>query len=328
MRRFTQLSMALLLAASAATAQTAATFDTLSLPKADTFYVNYADYGNDVGFDDGLAHFPCVYDTAFGFEFWSSGFAYSNMTDSLTPGYGNQYSAITGKGYNNSDQYVVSWETGNRIYLKGKAMGKPVNGFYITNDAYTYYSMKDGDAFAKKFGGVSGDDSDWYKVTVYGYLNGSLKTDSVEAFLADFRSADNSKDTILKGWMWVNLLPLGDVDSIEFRLGSSDTGQFGMNTPGYFCMDNFSTYETESVNDVPDMYAAKVYPNPAQNELHVELNDNSVRELYISDMQGRVLNRAAVKDKVTLVPVQSLAPGTYILYLSGEKTASVRFVKQ
>jgi hypothetical protein len=328
MRKFTQLCMALMLGTMAAKAQTVATFDTLTLPKADTFYVNYDNYGNDVGFDDGLAHFPCVYDSSFGFKFWSSGFAYSNMTDSLTPGYGNQYSAITGKGYNNSTQYVVSWSDGNKIFLKGKANGQPVNGFYITNNSYAYYSMKDGDAFAKKFGGVSGNDSDWYKVIIYGYHNGNKTTDSVEAYLADFRSQDNTKDTILKGWMWVNLLPLGDVDSLEFNLNSSDVGQFGMNTPAYFCMDNFSTYETESVNETPMAFAAKVYPNPAVSQLHVEMNDRSIRELYISDMTGKVVSHLAVKDAVTLVPLQALAPGTYILSLVGEKTASVRFVKQ
>lgn len=328
MRKFTHLCTALLLCATATQAQTAATFDTLTLPKTDTFYVNYASYGNDVGFDDGLAHFPCVYDSSFGYKFWSSGFSYSNMTDSLTPGFGNQYSSITGKGYNNSAQYLVSWSSGNKIFLKGKAIGQPVNGFYITNTAYAFYSMKDGDMFSKKFGGVSGNDSDWYKVTVYGYTGGNKTTDSVEVFLADYRDTDNTKDTILKGWKWVNLLSLGNVDSLEFNLNSSDTGAFGMNTPAYFCMDHFSTFETESVNDVPKAFAAKVYPNPAVNELHVELNDRSIRELYISDMTGKIVSRIAVKDAVTLVPLQALAPGTYILNLIGEKTASVRFVKQ
>src|SRR5690606_24615208 len=86
----------------AATAQPyISTFDTppLQLPKADTFYVNYSNPGGDVGFDDtaGRMYFPCVYDTAFG-GLWSTGFAYSNMTDSVTSGFGNMYSAKAAKG--------------------------------------------------------------------------------------------------------------------------------------------------------------------------------------------------------------------------------------
>ena len=77
------------------------TFDTLSLSKADTFYVNFSSPGNDVGFSDHNIYFPCVYDTAWGSGFWSYGFAYSNMTDSVTSGFSNQYAAKTAKGGNN-----------------------------------------------------------------------------------------------------------------------------------------------------------------------------------------------------------------------------------
>lgn len=313
-----------------AKAQTVITFDTMHLPKADTFYVNYSSYGNDVGFNDGLAYFPCVYDTfPGGFQSWMYGYAYSNMTDSLTPGYGNQYSSITGKGYNNSPTYVVSWWVNNKVFLKGKAQGQPVNGFYIANDAYAYYSMRDGDMFAKKFGGVTGNDSDWFKVVIRGFSGGVMKPDSVEVFLADYRSQDNTKDTIYRGWRWVNLLPLGKVDSLEFDLSSSDNGQFGMNTPAYFCMDNFETYETSSVGASPEAFVAKVYPNPATTELFVELNDASVKELFVTDMTGKQVSRVSVKERVTLLPLAQLAPGMYLLNIVGEgKTATTRFTKQ
>lgn len=328
MRSFTLVLFALLLG-TASKAQTIATFDTLSLPKPDTFYVNYSAYGTDVGFDDGLAHFPCVYDTfPGGFQYWNYGFAYSNMTDSITQGFGNQYSAITGKGYNNSAQYLVAYGASNKVFLKGKAINQPVNGFYIANTAYAWHSMANGDMFAKKFGGPTGSDSDWFKVTIRGYSGGSLKNDSVEYFLADFRSPVNANDTIMRGWNWVNLLPLGDVDSLLFTLNSSDTGMFGMNTPAYFAMDNFHTFETASVGEAPAQLAAKLYPNPAVNELFVETKRGEINAAYVIDMTGKVVSQHAVKDELTLIPVSSLAPGTYILKLAGDGgTASARFEK-
>lgn len=136
------------------------TFDTLSLSQPDTFYVNYGAPGTDVGFTDWPAYFPCVYDTSGGIEFWSSGFAYSNMTDTVTSGFENQHAAITGAGFDNSPQYVVAF--GNENYITTLLPGYPITfqGFYVTNTTYAYNSMRDGDMFAKKFGGVTGDDPD------------------------------------------------------------------------------------------------------------------------------------------------------------------------
>lgn len=241
MRRFT-LTIFAIAALTAAHAQTVATFESLSLPKADTFYVNYSNSGNDVGFDDGLAHFPCVYNSSWG-GFWSSGFAYSNMTDSVTSGFGNQYSAKTAKGYNGSDKYLVSTGSSNYINLKAAGKGGFVKGVYVTNSTYAYNSMRDGDAFAKKFGGATGNDADWFKLVIRGFKEGVLKQDSVEVYLADFRFTDNSKDYILKTWKFVNLMPLGKVDSLDLSLSSSDVGAFGMNTPALYCLDNFTTQE-------------------------------------------------------------------------------------
>jgi hypothetical protein len=95
--------------------------------------------------------------------------------------------------------------------------------------------MKNGDAFAKKFGGTNGNDSDWFKLTINAYQNGNLKTEKVEFYLADFRFADNSKDYMVKDWTFVNLTSLGGLDSLKFTLTSSDTNQFGLKTPAFFC---------------------------------------------------------------------------------------------
>lgn len=241
MRRFT-LTIFAIAAFTAATAQTVADFESLSLPKADTYYVNYSNSGNDVGFDHGLAHFPCVYNTAWG-GFWSSGFAFSNMTDSVTSGYTNSYSAKTANGYNASTKYIVANGSSNYIKLINAGKGGFAAGFYIANSTYAFNSMRDGDAFAKKFGGVSGNDQDWFKMVIHGYVNGVLKQDSVEVYLADFRFADNTKDYILKNWKWVNLMSLGKIDSLTLDLYSSDMGSFGMNTPASYCIDNFTTLE-------------------------------------------------------------------------------------
>jgi len=309
----------------AASAQTVATFDDLTLSKADTFYVNYSSPGNDVGFNDGLAHFPCVYDTSGGYSFWSSGFVYSNMTDSVTSGFGNEYSAKTAKGYNNSNNYVVLYGVQSILPLRGAAIGKRVSGFYITNSTYAFNSMRDGDMFAKKF-----SDSDWFKLTIKGYNAGALTTDSVDFYLADFRSPNKAEHYIVNTWKWVNLLPLGNVDSLQFTLSSTDTGMYGINTPTYFCIDNFTTNETGlAVNNVSENTTVKVYPNPATDYLYIEQQAGLLQHISIFDAAGRMIGAFESGNELIKINTSSFAPGLYLLQLStGGQQANVRFVKQ
>ena len=331
MRTFTLLFSALVLGTTAM-GQAVATFESPALPVADTYYVNYSGFGTDVGFNDGLAHFPCVYDTSGGYSFWSYGFAYSNMTDSVTSGFGNQYAAKTAAGYNLSAQYAVAYcyspvtftNTMN-LNLIGAAIGEPVSGFYITNSTYAYNSMRSGDAFARKF-----HDGDWFLLTVKGFTAGALTTDSVNFYLADFRFTDSSMNYLVKNWQWVNLASLGHVDSLQFQLSSTDNGSFGMNTPAYFCMDNFTTNEGDvAVKNTQVQYAAKVYPNPAVNTLYVDIADNAIQQVSVMDMTGNVLGVYNVTGGHVEINTSALAAGLYTLQLMGNgKSATTKFVKQ
>lgn len=311
-------------------AQIVTTFETFNLSKPDTFYVNYSNPNADVGFDFSSIHFQCVYDTSWG-GLWSSGFVFSNMTDSVTSGFTNQYAAKTGKGYAGSNQYATyfaGYGGGNRIVLNGSSSVKYCSGFYVTNSTFAYNSMKNGDAFAKKFGGATGNDSDWFMLTAKGYWNGQLKADTVDFYLADFRNSDNTKDSILKDWRWVSLTALGNVDSIEFVLRSSDVGNFGMNTPAYFCMDNFTAMYSLGINEQNTLAAIKIYPVPATNQLTIEASKNTVTQIAIIDMSGKVVLKQAVQDTITVISTEGLAQGQYLLQLSnGQQTTTKRFQK-
>jgi len=100
--------------------------------------------------------------------------------------------------------------------------------------------MRDGDGFAKKFGGATGSDPDFLRLTITGQDGGGATTGTVDFFLADFRFADAAQDTIVRDWTFVDLSSLGAVASLGFALASTDNGAFGMNTPAYFAMDNLT----------------------------------------------------------------------------------------
>ena len=184
------------------------------------------------------------YDSDFGS--WD-GFAISRSTDSTTSGFGNQYSAWPGSGHAGSTIYAVGYENsfdGHRPTIEfGSLVDMSLGGgAYITNTTYAALSMRDGDGFTDPFGGASGNEADWFLLTITGF-SGTSETGSQDFYLADYRFADNSQDYIVDDWTWVDFSSLGEVDRIEFSLSGSDVGAFGLNTPAYFAMDNLSVPE-------------------------------------------------------------------------------------
>jgi len=167
------------------------------------------------------------------------GFAASKTTDSTTPGFGNQYSAKPGSGAGGSSSYGVGYQ--NYFEERQPEITLPETGYVLgaefSNSTYAYYSMLDGDLFAKKFGGVDGTDPDWFKLTIEGYDELDLLTDTVEFLLADYTGGPGT-DTIVDGWEWVDLSSLGAVAKLRFSLTSSDGVGSNMNTPAYFTIDN------------------------------------------------------------------------------------------
>lgn len=293
-------------------AQVTWNFEEFDLP--ENTYLN--DAGNEGGFTNGLVFLPNYYDSEF---FYWTGWAVSNVTDKTTPGFGNQYSAIPGSGYNGSKHYVVNSAFGNNnMVLHNEAAGKPVSGMYITNSTYAYLSMKDGDAFAKKFGGVTGNDPDYFLLTIKAYSEGNIKSDSVNFYLADYRFSNNNQDYIVKTWEWVDLSSLGNVDSLSFILSSSDNGQFGMNTPAYFCVDNMITSGTVNNNDV-DFPKVLIFPNPATDYININVQNGGDSGYYnLLDGAGNILMTKKFHPSNDEIYLDNLPNGSYFIQI--EKT--------
>ncbi len=190
-------------------------------------------------FVSGEATFWNYYDDTYG-PYWE-GFAYSSTTDTTTPGPGNQYSAITGVGAEGSQTYGLGYQgymgTTPEL-LFDTDTGYTIAGAYFTNTTYTYLAMRDGDAFSKQFGGTDGTDPDWYKLSIVGVDSTDATTGMVELYLADYRFSDDAEDYLVDEWTWVDLSSLGDIVGLRFYLSSTDNDEWGMNTPGFFAIDN------------------------------------------------------------------------------------------
>jgi hypothetical protein len=251
---------------------------------------------------------------------WQSwnGWGISSMRDTLTPGYLNDLSAITGSGYNSPTYATAFASNGSRIELQGNAAGGIVNGFYATNNTYGYLSMRDGDSFAKKFGGLIGDDPDYLLLTIKKYKDGVLGIDSVDFYLADFRFSDNSQDYIVKDWQYVDLTSLGDVDSLEFIMRSTDNGSFGMNTPAYFCMDDFTTADRLVATANIQTPKLKLFPNPTTNFITIEGMETLNSRYAIIDINGRLVQNANFSTTENRIEVGHLPNGIYVISIDTE----------
>lgn len=217
------------LAAGNATALTA-TFDDLGLGAESTF--NGSDGAG--GYTSGGVFFENSYTAAFD-SF--TGFAASTTTDTTTPGFGNQFSSFAGGGAGGSTAYGLAY-LGGRIILP---TSQTVLGADLTNTSYAALSMRDGDTFAKQFGGTTGDDEDFFRLVIEGIDASGASTGTVDFLLADYRFADNALDYIVDEWTYQDLSSLGAVKELLFSFESSDLGSFGINTPTYFAIDNLTT---------------------------------------------------------------------------------------
>lgn len=120
--------------------------------------------------------------------------------------------------------WTGSYTGADGIKLKQAAK---VPGMYVCNSVYAYASMTKGDAIA---GAPFGDD-DWFLLTITGALEGKAVNTSVQFYLAKGKN-------IVTDWTYVDLSKLGKIDEMHFALTGSRTGDFGLNTPAYFCIDN------------------------------------------------------------------------------------------
>ena len=190
---------------------------------------------------EGTAEFDCMglkFQNNYHTSYWD-GFAYSQKADITTSGIGNQYSVFDGANGNNkfaiyyppydADAFA-SFPTGLEYNIKSVA---------VCNTTYTALSMKNGDSFSKKFGGATGNDKDWFKMTVIGFNAAGDSVKSLDFFLADYRFDDHSKDYIINKWTTMDLTPLGKINKITLRFASTDFSAWGINTPAYVCLDNF-----------------------------------------------------------------------------------------
>lgn len=179
------------------------------------------------------------------YYYWDN-FAYSNMTDTTTPGPESQYSPYPGVGSRGSATFAIGFDGGAGALLTLPEGYSPVS-VQLTNTTYTALVMLQGNGYARAF-----HNGDMLSVFITGRdANGQPISgmSPVQFNLADYV---NSAGAIVDQWTNVNLTSLAGARELWFSLTSTDSSEFeGItypNTPTYFALDDLSiTSQTADV---------------------------------------------------------------------------------
>ncbi len=224
---------------------------------------------------------------------------------------------VTGEG---TPYLVAYWDT----YAESASVEKScevsissphyVAGFYVCNSPYVYYTIQRGNGFASKFGQGA-----WFKLIAHGLDSERNETGTVEYYLADYRSDNPEEWTLNNSWDWFDLSSLGKVSSIYFSMESSDVGEYGMKTPGYFCMDQLTALTAPlSVEKAVDTIR-NIYYDRDNSVVRVE----SARPVTVAvyDTHGVLMMKQSVEGSASL-DMSTCSPGIYVV-CCGEKRVKI-----
>ena len=245
-------------------------------------------YGSQVvksSFVSGGYRFTTLYNP----EWFSwSGFAVSNETSTTYANYADQYRNCLGTGYKGSANYAVAFPSAMKEAVEPVGGAQTISGMYVTNSAWNVYAYTVGDgmtpgAFAT---------GDWCKLTITG-IHADDSQATIDVYLADYRSANEADHYYIDRWQWVDLSTLGEVKSVTFEISSSRNNDWGMTTPGYFCMDNFGGEPDESAGICHSIIATstgtttihtldgKTVASPQRGINVVRMSDGTVRKVMV-----------------------------------------------
>lgn len=279
-----------------------ATFEDIEVPAEGHMSVSTEEDDERTEFVSGDFEFAtgCMHD----WDYWYW-FGYANETDNTYSSLDDQWKNVVGGGYDGSATYGVAFAAAFNGPCYATVLTEPqvVPGFYVTNSSYAYDSMTNGDGFAKKFG-----KGDWFKLTITGYDAEDEVTGTKEYYLADLR--DEATAYIINDWRYVDLSGLGEVAKLGFELSSTDNGDYGMNTPAYFCFDNFGAKGEEVLPEKNVVFVSSVGYATYVATKDVDFSDTGVEAYSVTE--------STKEGYVHLEPITAAPAGEAVLLKAAE----------
>ena len=242
----------------------------------------------------------------------------------------NDFSVNTESG-GGSSSYVQFRNRNTGLYLDG--MGRTTNG-----------------AAAGQYGNTSHINSQWELVSQGGNYY-QLKNRGTGLFLDGMGRTTNGADcgqwsnTTSYNSHWELLQYSGNyyrlrnrttglyLDGMGRTSNGANCGQWGNTTHpnAQWEMITSSGSREDVINETlqSEKNTISLYPNPAQNEVHLAIGETTYSEAEILDMTGRSIIHRTIESEETKLDISNLKSGHYMIRLSGQDgTITKRFFKQ
>ena len=202
------------------------------------------------------------------YTFYNGGLAVSNWHDMSVATFENQLSVysttspsggnfVVTNGFSNvsnpRNAKYSDYEGCGKVYLTdatgyrlvdNKITGEDKEGYfksvYINNTTYAFLNMRDGNAYSEP---LSEANEGWFKVQFIAFEDDDANDAPLgytEAYLANFKKGQaDGYMGIIDEWMQVDLSSLPKCSILVINFVGSDTGEWGLNTPGYCSLDQF-----------------------------------------------------------------------------------------
>ncbi len=184
---------------------------------------------NTDGWSSSGVFFNNSYSSDFG-GFWS-GWSYSNVADSATAGFANQYAAFPGGGVGGAGNYAVAFSQAVFDLPADSAL------ISVSLSATTYTALYARDGLSPPFAAVSPYAADdFFDVVLTGFTAAGATGAQTGSVTHRLMMGPNPPAT----WQSIDLTALGNARSVEVSFASSDVGPFGIDTPTYVAIDNLT----------------------------------------------------------------------------------------
>ena len=134
-------------------------------------------------------------------------------------------------------------------------------------------------------------------------------------------------------------LPFHQVEAItaesplQYLITNERFSQFSITVPPRLHQLDLTSYlssyvQSLPVNDITSSSVARLFPNPTQNEIIVEYNNNYLESYQLIDLTGIVLQSGVLKKGLNKISVFGLSPGVYYFKYGPGLRGIIKFVKQ
>lgn len=170
-------------------------------------------------------------------------------------------------------------------------------GVYINLNSYAYYTFINGYSVARPF-----SNGDKYYVTIHG-VSPEGKEKTIDVDLCTYTNGDLM---INRGWKYVDLTSLGTVNEIYFTVTTTDLGDWGPNTPLYFCLDKLMVKKNESSSAASLLAGSNKISYDRANKI-VTVGDAGFAAVY--DVAGHIV----MSSEAQSFSIDNLSSGVYVV---------------